>query len=90
MTPKYGQVLAKDVSEVADKVGSLHLPDQALDRQKYRQWEIVKVPEGTPLELQPGMRVMVDGRFSGTPLELDDGTFRLLDINRIIAIITGE
>lgn len=91
LTLKRGEVLAKDISDIiGETAGGIILTDQAKDRQKYRQWEIVRVSEGTPLDLQAGIRVMVDGRFAGTPLELDDGTFRLLDIDRIIAIITGE
>jgi len=76
--------------QLTDKHGSLYLPEQALDRQRYRQWQVVNAGPETPIELQPGMRVMVDGRFAGEEIHLDDGVFRLMFDYHIIAIFPFE
>ena len=90
---KTHHVLLKPVGEdqITDQTeGGLWLPDQAKDRQRYRQWEVIEAGPETPLELQPGMRVIVDGRFAGQPLHLDDGEFRLMYDHHIIAALPQE
>ncbi len=57
--------------EIAQRLGSLWLPQSAEDAQKYRQWEIVAVgPDVLDEALLPGARVLI-AQYAGATVEID-------------------
>lgn len=92
MNATLDRVLLKDISSlVTETEGGIILPDQVVDRQKYRQWEIVAVgPYVQEPLLLPGLEVITGGRFTGEPFDYQGETYRVVSEGDIIAIITTE
>lgn len=85
---KGDRVLLIDVSDVVDQVGSLYIPEQAQDRQRYRQWEVYATgPDLTDLRLQKGVRVICDSRFAGEPMLWNGTLVRFVREEHVIAIV---
>ena len=86
------RLLVKPIGEVVEQTaGGLWLPQQALDRQRYRQYEIVAV--GNEVEeqmLQPGLDVVLNQPFPGEPVLLDGTEYRVIFEDHVIAFLTVE
>lgn len=92
LQPTLDRILLRDISSLVTKTeGGIILPDQVVDRQKYRQWEIVRVgPLVQEAALQPGLEVITSGRFAGEPFDLHGETCRFVSEEQVIAILTTE
>jgi len=70
--------------------GGLHLPQQAEDRQRYRQWEVVACgPYVQDEAILPGARVLLQ-QFSGTPIEIAPGVFCAFVCEEYVSAIIQE
>ena len=82
------RVLLRAPQDVEERVGSLVLPEQAQDRQRYRQWEVVAVGARVrELALAPGARVLVSGQWVGEPVRWGDAEYRVVFEEQVIALL---
>lgn len=85
-------VVLRDITEVVDRTdGGIILPQQTMDRQRYRRWTIHSVgPWVLDPTLQPGLEVITSGRFTGEPVTHEGETYRVVHEDNIIAILPQE
>ena len=79
LTPVRDLVLLRALpeAELETRVNGLHLPQTAIARQRFRQWEIVACgPDVAGVALLPGLRVIVR-KLAGQPFE-HEGTPHLM------------
>lgn len=82
----------RDSETVDMSDGGIYIPDPVRDRQKYRNWIVADGMRPVGLDvtddrIRPGARVVIDGRFAGQELEFDDGVYRVVLEDHLIAIL---
>ena len=83
------RILLRSAGAVEDHTeGGLFLPQQSLERQRYRLWEVVAVgPQVLETALAPGLRVLVSGVWVGEAVRWGDEEFRVVEEGHVIAIL---
>lgn len=85
-----GKVLLREVPNeaVADKLGSLYIPDTAQGRQKYRNWMVFAVGDGCRhlTALDVGRRILVAPRWP-VEFECDGQKYAVVYDHHIIGIL---
>jgi len=93
LKPLGNRVLVEPVEIHETTVGGIVIPDIAED-QKPREAVVVALGTGKtddqgntiPFEVKPGDHVLL-GNHGGTEVELDDKTYKVLDLEEILAIV---
>lgn len=83
------RVLLRAREDVVEQDGLIIIPDSALDRQRYRQWEVVTIGEEVR-DVKPDDWVLASGRFVGEEIDLDGQTYRVILEDNLIATISQE
>jgi len=80
--------LSKD--EMAEEMGHIVLPQQAQDRQRYRQFTIVAVgPEVGDPALLPGARVIIT-MHAGVPVTIEREPYLMVSEDHVITLLLDE
>lgn len=88
LRPLGNRLILAPINEVVDKIGSLWMPEQSQDRQRYRRWRVAAIGDGVrDPRLLPGIEVVVNERHAGEAVVLNDEIHRVVLESSIIAII---
>ena len=90
--PLHDRVLVKRMEQQEQVRGGIIIPDTA--KEKPQEAEVVAIGPGklnddgkrTPLEVQPGDRVLM-GKYSGSEIKIEDNDFVILREDEILAVI---